>query len=220
MSIRTETDIANMAADFLDASPIGSIEDQIGDAPVYKRNYREAAETVLSEFTWNGATARAELVPITAGLPEIDCTDFQNCYAWPSECLSPISVNGRPIHDLRWANETLENLDQHGNVISRQRVLWLDFTGPVLLKYTTMVRAGDMSAHCAKAVALELAIRCCTKLANSTSKMQELQVMYAEATKGSTRRVGGYQVDSRQNNQRIGRQPISRAARARAGGGV
>ena len=218
---RTETSIANMAADFLDSSPVGNIADNFGEAIIYRRNYREAVETVLSEFPWNAATTRAELQPVLlsedAALSQFD---YQTGYAWPVDCLAPIDINGRPIEDIRWVNETLSILDGSGNVVGRQMLLLCDAEGPIMLRYKCVTDPRNMSPHMAKAVAIELAIRCCTKLANSTSKMQELQVMYAETTKGSTRRVGGFQVDSRANRDRRPMQQPSTGARNRAGFGL
>lgn len=206
-----------MAADFLDASIIGNLEDTIGDAPIYRRNYFEAVDTVISEFSWNGTTARALLYPaeIEAALGQ---SDMRYCYPWPIHCLAPLEINGRPIEDIRWSNEIIDQVDGHGNITGSRRVIWCDAPGPIALKYSRRIRPADMSPHLAKAIALELAIRCCTSLTNSTSKMQELQIMYAEATRGTSRRVGGFQIDSRQNRPEPARQLPSRAEIARAGG--
>lgn len=218
MSDRTATSIANMAADFLDIDPIGHIDEDYGAAQTFKRNYEESVETVTAEFPWNCATARAKLNPLSIEDSLRHATDFQNAYAWPSDCIRPNDINGRPVEDLHWDNETIALVDQHGNVVGRQRVLWCDEEGAIYLRYNCIIKPRDMSAHMAKAVALELAIRCCTKLTNSTSKSQELKVDYAEATRGSARRVGGYQVDSRSNRPKPRRVLPSTGARARAGG--
>lgn len=218
MSDRTITSIANMAADMLDIDPIGHIDDDYGPAAVFKRHYAEALESVLEEFSWNCATARAKLNPISVDADTLLAAGFHNAYAWPADCIRPIDINDRPVCDLHWSNETVAQVDQHGNVVGRRRVLWCDFGGAIFLRYTCAVVPRDMSAHMAKAVAIELAMRCCTKLTNSTSKMQQLQVDYAEATKGSARRVGGYQIDSRSNRPKPRRTLPSTGARARAGG--
>ena len=218
---RTRTSIANMAADFLDTNQIGQIDDDFGDAAIYRRNYNEAVETVIAEFTWNSATARARLNPLTMSDDWlISENDFQNAFAWPSDCIAPVDINGRPIDDMRWANETIAVVDSHGNVTSRRKVLYCNFPGPILLRYKCFVEPRDMSAHLAKAVALELALRCTGKLNNSTTKVQQLELAYAEATKGSTRRVGGYQVDSRANRPQQARQLPTTGQRARAGQGL
>lgn len=221
MSTRTETSICNMAADFLDATAIGHIDDdRDSTAPIYKRNYREAVETVITEFSWNSAKARAKLAPIVLDETFRDGGDFQNAYAYPADCLGPIDINGRPCRDLRWDVETIAILDQHGNVSSRRRVLWCEFGGPILLRYKTLVSPSDMSAHLAKAIALELAMRVCTKVTNSTSKMQELQRLYTDATRGTMSRVGGHQVDSRENRPKPSVILPSTGQMARAGGGL
>lgn len=217
---RTETAIANMAADFLDASPIGNINDNFGEAKIFRRNYREALETVLAEFPWNAATARTHLAPLVLGNYDVSETDYQTGYAWPSDCIAPIDINGRPIEDIRWTNETLAKLDANGNVVGRQMMLLCDAEGPIVLRYKCLTDPSIMSPHMAKAVALELAIRCEGKLANSTSKGQELAEKYFEATKGSTRRVGGFQVDSRANRDRRATERPSSGARNRAGYGL
>jgi hypothetical protein len=218
---RTRTSIANMAADFLDTNQIGNINDDFGDAQIYKRNYEEAVETVIAEFTWNSATARARLSPL-ADTPEMALghNGFQNVFALPSDCVAPVDINDRPIENLHWANETIAIVDQHGNVTSRRKVLYCDFPGPILLRYRCIVEPRDMSPHLAKAIALELAIRCTGKLNNSTTKKTELENSYSEATKGSTRRVGGFQVDSRANRPLPARQLPSSGQRARAGQGL
>lgn len=218
---RTRTSIANMAADLLDTNQIGQIDDDFGDAEIYKRNYNEAVETVIAEFTWNSATARAKLNPLMAGEDLLTTdTGFQNAFAWPSDCIAPVDINDRPIDNLHWSNETIAVVDQHGNVTSRRKILYCDFPGPILLRYKCLVEPRDMSAHLAKAVAIELAIRCTGKLNNSTTKAQQLDTAYAEATKGSVRRVGGFQVDSRANRPLPQRQLPTTGQRARAGQGL
>lgn len=218
---RTRTSIANMAADFLDTNQIGQIDDDFGDAEIFKRNYAEAVETVIAEFTWNSATARAKLNPLAITDDWLIAeNDFQNAFAWPSDCIAPVDINGRPIDEINWTNETIAIVDSHGNVTSRRKVLYCNFAGPILLRYKCLVEPRDMSAHLAKAVALELALRCTGKLNNSTTKKAELENSYAEATKGSVRRVGGYQVDSRANRPLPRRQLPTTGARARAGEGL
>lgn len=218
---RTETSIANMAADLLDAPLIGNINDNFGHAKIYRRNYFEALITVLAEFPWNAGTTRAKLQPIlldaTAALSEYD---YQTGYAWPVDCVAPIDINGRPIEDIRWANESLSQLDANGNVIGQQMMLLCDAEGPIMLRYKCLTDPRNMSPHMAKAVALELAIRCEAPLVNSNSRAAVLDTRYAETTKGSTRRVGGYQVDSRSNRDKRPMQQPTSGARNRAGYGL
>lgn len=215
---RTKTDICNMAADFLDGSPIGNINSGFGEAVIYSRNYDEAVGTVIAEYSWNMATTRAKLSPLA--LPEVYelTTDIQTGYAWPSDCIKPISINGRPCEDMHWSNESVAILDQFGGVQSRIPVLFCDGGGDIILRYAAMIDPSDMSHHLAKACALELAIRCHGKIKNSTQSLEQVRDMYAEATQGSNKRRGGFQVDTRSNRNLPLSIPPSTGARARAGG--
>lgn len=215
---RTPTDICNMAADFLDGSPIGNIASGFGEAPIYSRNYAEAVETVIAEYSWNMATTRIKLTPLT--LPEVYelNTDIQTGYAWPSDCIKPISINGRPCEDINWSNESVAIVDAFGAVQSRIPVLFCDAGGDIVLRYAAMIDPSDMSAHLAKACALELAIRCHGKIKNSTQSLEQVRDMYAETCQGSTKRRGGYQVDTRSNRNLPPKNLPSTGARARAGG--
>lgn len=220
MADRTRTSICNMAADFLDGSLIGNINDNFGDAEIYARNYEEAVETVISEFSWNCGTSRARISQISTDL-QLDATDYQKAYAYPSDCLSPIDINGRPVEEIHWSVETIPNLDAHGNVLNRRRVLWCDAdSSSIILRYQAFIEPRDMTPHLAKACAIELAIRCCGKITNSTTKMAELRDAYAEATRGTTKRVGGHQVDTRQNRPKPRVTLPSAGQVARFGGGL
>ena len=217
---RTRTSIANMAADLLDADPIGNINEDFGAAKIYARNYGEAVETVLAEFPWLSATARARLAPIVVDVELIDATGILTAYAWPTDCIAPIDINDRPCEDIRWQCETVAQIDQHGNVVSRRKVLYCDAQGPILLRYKASIEPRDMSPHLAKAVAIELAMRCEAAIANSTSKFEKLTVQYADTTRGSTRRVGGHQIDTRSSRPQPARARPSPGQVARSGGGL
>lgn len=214
---RTPTDICNMAADFLDGSPIGNITSGFGEAVIYSRNYEEAVQTVISEYQWNMATTRVKLAPLTLPAVYELTTDIQTGYAWPSDCLKPIDINGRPCHDMRWSNESVAILNEFGQVQSRIPVLFCDAGGDIILRYAAMIDPSDMSPHLAKACALELAIRCHGKIKNSTQSLEQIRDMYAEATQGSTKRRGGFQIDTRQNRDLPAKNLPSYGMRARAG---
>lgn len=218
---RTRTSIANMAADMLSATVIGNIEEGIGDAKIYQRNYAEAAETVLSEFPWLAGKARAILQPISLdGQAPHHHTGYTNAYPYPVDCLKPISINDRPIEEIHWEVETVALIDQFGRVTGRRRVIYCDMPGPLSLKYAAMIEPGDMSPHLAKAVAIELALRCEATITNSSSRAEKLRRDYAETTKGSAFRVGGFQVDTRSQNPKPQRKMATAGARARAGQGL
>lgn len=219
MADRTRTSIANMAADFMDVDPIGNIADQYGDALIYNRNYQEAVETVISEFEWNVVKTRAQLNSAT--LPfDLDETDFQYAYTLPSDCLVIIDINGRPIDDVRYAVESVAQYDAHGTPYNRRRVFLTDTESPVIMRYHSFIEPSDMSAHLAKACALELAMRCITKFRNSTTSMEQLRDLYSEATKGNTKRKGGMQVDAKQNRPKPRRVLPSPRMKARYGEGL
>lgn len=220
-SSRTKTSIANLAADFLSSSPIGDIEEGIGYALIYNRNYEQAVETVLAEFPWLAGKARATLQPISlVGQPEQDPTGYFNAYPYPVDCIRPLMINSRPIHEIHWEVETIATVDQFNNVTGRRRVIYCDEAGPLSLRYACLTRPGDMSAHLAKACALELAILCEATVTNSVSRSEKLRRDYKEATKGSDFRIGGWQVDSRSQNPKRQRPQPTAGARARAGHGL
>lgn len=215
---QTPTALCNLAADFLDGSPIGNIADNFGEAPIYARNYAGAVATVIAEYTWNMATTRVKLAPLALPAVYELTTDIQTGYAWPSDCIKPISINGRPCEDMHWTNETVAIVNGLGQVQSRIPVLFCDAGGDIVLRYAAMIDPGDMSPHLFKACALELAIRCHGKLKNSTQSLEQVRDMYAETTQGSTKRRGGYQIDTRSNRNLPAKNLPSTGARARSGG--
>lgn len=218
---RTRTSIANMAADQLSATVIGNIEEGLGDALVYQRNYEEAVETVLAEFPWLAGKARAILQPISLlGQAAQSGSGYSNAYPYPIDCLRPISINDRPCTEIFWEVETLARVDQFSNVMGRQRVIYCDEPGPLSLKYSAIIEPGDMSAHLALAVAIELAMRCEGQVSNSVSRQESLKGKYRDATKGSAFRIGGFQVDSRSQNPKPARQGATVGQLARAGVGM
>lgn len=220
-STRTRTSIANMAADALSATNIGNIDEGIGDAKVYQRNYEEAVETVLAEFPWLAGKARAILQPISlAGQAAQDPTGYSHAYPYPIDCIRPLTINDRPIDEVHWEVETIANVDQFGAIISRRKVIYCDEAGPLSLKYNAMIEPGDMTPHLAKAVALELAMRCEGKVKDSVSRGEKLRNDYKEATKGSAFRIGGFQVDTRSQNPKPQRKLPTKGQLARAGIGM
>lgn len=220
-SSRTRTSIANMAADALSATVIGNIEEDFADARIYQRNYEEAVETVLAEFPWLAGKARAILQPIDlTGQPATHETGYRNAYAYPVDCIRPISMNDRPVEQIHWEVETIVLVDQFGKVLGRRRVIYTDEPGPLSLRYAAMIEPGDMSPHLALAVSLELAMRCEGPITNSVSRGQLLRDRYKDATKGSAFRVGGYQVDSRSENPKQPRTQLTAGQKARLGHGM
>lgn len=215
---RTATDIANMACDLLDVDPIGNIETSLGIGKVLRRNYQEAVDTVIREFSWNCATTRAGLDELTApSWWQSDATDHQYIYAWPADCLGVIDINGRPIEEITHAVESLATIDGEGNITARRNVILCDVPGGIILRYKASIDAADMDPHLAKAVAIELASRCVMKAANSIQKAEALEVMYQRATRGDGKRTGGHQASSRENNAKPPRRYPSTGEKARAG---
>lgn len=220
-SSRTRTSIANMAADLLSATVIGHIEEGLGDALVYQRNYEEAVETVLAEFPWLAGKARAILQPLDlTGQAAQHETGYANAYAYPVDCIRPLTINDRPADEVHWEVETIVLVDQFGKILGRRKVIYCDEPAPLSLKYAAMIEPGDMTPHLAKAVAIELAIRCEGQVTNSTSRANRLAEDYRNATKGSAFRVGGFQVDSRSQNPKPQRKGPTAGHLARLGHGL
>lgn len=216
--MRTATDIANMTCDFLDADPIGNIEtDRSGMGKALRRNYDEAVATVIREFSWNCTITRSKLNKLE--LPEgftVDGTDHQTAWALPANSLGVIDVNGRPYCETSHAIETIAIYDGNGAEISAREVMWCD-EDQVILRHKRLIKASDMDPHLAKAVAIELGLRCVMKATNSTQKAGQLESMYKDATRGSSSRVGGHQASSRENNAKRPRALMSTGGAARAG---
>jgi len=217
--MRTATDIANMTCDFLDVDPIGNIDtDRSGMGKAMRRNYDEAVDTVIREFSWNCATTRVELSEmVLPGHFHSDHTDHQKAYALPPDCLGVIDINGRPIKEVTHAVEAIAIYDGNGKLVSRRTAILCDDGPTIIVRIKARISPADMDPHLAKAVAIELAMRCVMKATNSTQKMQMLEGMYRDATRGSVQRVGGFQTSSRENNAKAARRYPSTGARARAG---
>lgn len=212
--MRTATNIANMAADLLDADPIGDIRT---DRSSLSRNYHEAAQTVISEFPWNCTTTRAELFEAHAGTQVPDHSKVRYTYTYPRNALNLIDINDRPVKDVWHEIETLVTLDQAGNETGSQNVIVCSEPQPIMIRYTRMIDPSAMDPHLAFAIAIELAIRCCNKLANSSSKLEMLREMYSERTQGDGNRVGGHQIDSREGRSEPRRSPLGTSGNARHG---
>lgn len=216
----TTTDIANMAADWLDVDPIGNLDtDRSGLGKAFRRNYVESAKTVIREFPWNCATRRsvfpAMTLPTSFTLDKTD--DNQYLYALPANNLGVIDLNGRPLNEITHQVETLAELDESGAEISSQEVLWCSLSEPPVGRYKVLISPADMDPHLAKAVSIELAMRCVMKAANSRAKMSDLESLYEITTRGTVGRVGGHQASSRENNPQRARELPSRAELARHG---
>lgn len=220
--MRTETDIANMACDFLTLDPIGNLATDQGSGRFLRRNYQESLETVLREFSWNCATTRRYLNRV-AGLPEMwrEYLTYNSVYDLPDDCLRVIGINDRPVEEIFWKVEAIEITDSLGNVLSTRQILRVEadfWRGDTIqLEYVKRVNAGAMDAHLAKAVALELAIRSANKARSSSELLDRLLLMYKQTTTGDGTRKGGQQIDSRSNHQLPARKYASTGARARAG---
>lgn len=219
--MRSDTSIANMACDWLSLDPIGDLSTDRG-VGYLRRNYEEAVETVLREFSWNCAICRAPSAVITNIDNFIwDRTTYGAIYALPDDYLRLVDINDRPAEELFWSVETVAITDGNGSTIARRKVLllqgdmWND--DRVMLRYVGRIGADAMDAHCAKAVSLELAIRCVNKARNSGELLDRLQAMYKGATSGDGIRKGGHQISSRENNQLPPRKYASTGGRARAG---
>jgi hypothetical protein len=215
---RTATSIANMAADFLDATPVANLDEDFGAAKIYKRNYDEAVATVLAEFPWLSATTRATVTPIQVDETLLRGTRYMSAYPWPVDCITPRDFNGRPAEDVRYESETIAVVDGHGNIMSRRKVILADLTGPVVLRYGCAVNPRDMTPHLAKAVALELAMRCEAPIANSSSRGERLSRMYRETTTGADGRRGGFVIDTKANRPEQRRRLQTDLEAIRAGG--
>lgn len=217
---RTETDIANMASDWLDVDPIGDLStDQGPMGRIYRRNYLESVKTVIREFPWNCATGRMKITQIPSDNPllPIHETDDQYAYYLPADSLGPIDINGRPIEEITHQVENLVTTDGNGDVVSRRPILICTEPNEIILRYKQLIGAADMDPHLAKAVAVELGIRCVMKAANSSSKLDLLERIYTRTTKGDTTRRGGFQINSVENNPKQAKRYPSLGARARAG---
>jgi len=221
--MRTETDIANMACDYLMIDPIGNLETDQGAGRYLRRNYQESVGTVLREFSWNCATTRIPIEQITPPDGWVsDATDDQLMYALPNDYMRAIDINGRPYQEITWNIENIAVMDGNGDVVSRRRVLITNGTGwavsdKVILRYVARINAAAMDEHLAKAVALELAMRCVNKARASTELAQRLMAEYKSTTSGDGIRKGGHQIDSRENNAKLPRKMPSTGGRARAG---
>lgn len=224
--MRTATDIANMACDYLTIDPIGNLETDQKAGRYLRRNYQESVETVLREFSWNCATTR---IPIEKIEPPAgwfsDATDDQLMYALPNDYMRAIDINGRPWEEITWAIENVAIMDGNGDVVSRRRVMITNGTGwavsdKLILRYVARIEAAAMDSHLAKAIALELAMRCVNKARASGELSQRLAAEYKSTTSGDGIRKGGHQVDSRENNAKLPRAMPSTGGRARAGIGL
>lgn len=88
----TETDIANMALDMLQESPISSFNDGRPVANWFKRNFAITRDGLLSEAEWNSCMKRDSLAA-DASAPAFG---WDHSYTLPSDCLRlvPLTVDG------------------------------------------------------------------------------------------------------------------------------
>lgn len=221
--MRTATDIANMACDYLTIDPIGNLETDQGAGRYLRRNYEESVGTVLREFSWNCATTRIPIDQITP--PDgwyVDATGPQLMYGLPQDYMRAIDINDRPWDEINWNIENIAIMDGSGEIVARRRVMLSNGTGwatddKMILRYVARINAAAMDEHLAKAVALELAMRCVNKARASGELAQRLMVDYKATTSGDGVRKGGHQIDSRENSPQKPRIYSSTGGRARAG---
>ena len=122
--MRTDTDIANMACDFLTLDPIGNLATDQGPGKYLRRNYEEAIGTVLREFSWNCATVRALAVRVSTD-DEVwrNFTTYDSLYVLPSDYMRMIDINDRPLQEIFWTVESVAITDEDGVVLSYRKVL-------------------------------------------------------------------------------------------------
>lgn len=96
----SETEICNLALDFLDEAPINDFLSDTGMvARFFRRNFWPIAWSLIRKHPWNFAIVRAQL----AASPTAPLFGFQYAYPYPQDCLRVLPVTydgterGRPV---------------------------------------------------------------------------------------------------------------------------
>lgn len=176
----TSVDICNIALEgYLGLAPITTIDDAINTARVCKRMYPQCRDELLRAHDWGFARARAVLVERTMPVALEDVWEF--AYTLPTDVarilrvVSPISSKSDDFKVM---------LDQ--DVATPVKIIVTNTEDAHLLYTAKVTDAASMDATFKNLLAVFLASRIATPLAQSSQRMQELAAQYLRAFSDAT----------------------------------
>lgn len=111
----SQVDIANLALDSINASPINSLDDSDAKSATCKRNFDAAFSILVEKDHWHFAQGRVSV----AELPDAPINKWSHQYTLPADCARPIRIND--CDEESWEVES--------------GVLLTDSASPIILEY-------------------------------------------------------------------------------------
>ena len=142
--VKTEVELCNQALSRIGEVRISELTDLSEEAYQCNLFYNQTRDEVLRDYTWNFATSRAELAPLS----DANLTPFEYKYQLPTNC-----VNVRILIDL--AGESYSDLED--DYLVEERVLYTNVS-PCAIRYTKQIEdPGLFDSGFVEAFALKLA---------------------------------------------------------------
>lgn len=160
----SDVEICNRALDLLGAQTINALSENNVPARLCARNYGPARDSVLRDYPWNEATARAALAADVTP----PAWGFLHSYTLPADCLRVITIDGELRLSAAWR-------------IEGQKLL-TDLGAPLRIRYIRrLTDPGLIGPLLADAIAARLAAHIAFGITNSASQAQQMAAL-AEAT--------------------------------------
>lgn len=156
----SDVEICCRALDLLGAQPITALDDGSVAARLCARNYGPARDSVLRDYPWNDAQARAVL----AADAQPPAWGFAYAFTLPVDCLRVVEIDGELRHGGRWRLEGDK--------------LLTDAAGPLHIRYTRrLTDPGRIGPLLADAIAARLAAQIAFPITNSASQAEQMRAL-------------------------------------------
>lgn len=175
----TETDISNMALDWLAQKSIGDIDEGGSVANWYKRNFAQTRDALLRSHKWNFAVTRAEITERS------DTPDFgwDYWYNLPGDCLR--------LFRLRQGGEWEGNLIEYeleAHPTESRQVIMCDLSDSIKIRYIRRIEeTGMFDPLFVEALSLSLAAKHTHKLTQKNTLLATLRDTLRDARETAIR---------------------------------
>lgn len=180
-----QTDVCNIAATILGASPINAISDGSPQARAFNAVWNTVRDSELRKHVWKFSIARAQLAMLSSAPVN---GPYNQQFALPAGCLRVLQVGdsnydypGVDLSDYR-SGPTNDDYVVEGNLILS------NLSAPISLRYVQSVTDCTQWDACfADAMGARLAFTCCFRVTNSLSGQKMAGEMYQQAMRDAIR---------------------------------
>lgn len=169
----SETDVANLALTMMGSDRINALSDANEKARLINGVFATLRDAELRKHTWSFSVKRTSL----AALSSTPTYGYAREFQLPTDCLRLLSVGGASsvsMTDYRAGEEPPYAIEG--------QVLRTDLTAPLYIRYVRRVTdAGEFDASFVVALAGRIALACCEKLTQSSTKKADIRAEYRAA---------------------------------------